>query len=524
MESLRMMARRIQSAVKLGAFGLIVMTTACRDLAVDNENEPDRDRALADALAVESLIAGSFRTWWDIQQGRTTRYVDNMADVQLANALNYGNWDAAHEPRKEVINQPGYQWGYAVEDPFMIQNRALAAVRDGMVMIDGGLQIGVNGADTPRLRAFARLMQGLFTANVALLYDKGWIIDEKTDVPADVRDKKLVAYKDLMTKARSYLAEARQIASTNTFTTPTTWAGQSITSARLIQIANSYEARFMSAVARTPAERAAVDWGRVLTLTQTGVTTDFGVNMDGPNGIWSNGSGLKAASSLGGGIAQRFAGPADQSGKWQAWEKVEPRSRQWFLIETDDRRVHFPNRPDSSGTVLELRRNPQGQQLTANGPERGNWYETPYSTTIYRGISQTNLGFAPDLSVQEMNLLRAEALIRLNRPAEALPLINASRVAKGQLPPVTVNGDQTARCVPRKLSGACGNLMDALIYEKRFETLLLSGGLALFDGRGWGILLKGTPLHFPVPALELNALPLPVYTFGGQSDAQNAAP
>jgi hypothetical protein len=162
--------------------------------------------------------------------------------------------------------------------------------------------------------------------------------------------------------------------------------------------------------------------------------------------------------------------------------------------------------------------------MTANGPERGNWYETPYSTTIYRTISQTNLGFAADLSVSEMNLLRAEALIRLNRPAEALPLINASRVAKGRLPPVTVNGDQTARCVPRKLSGGCGNLMDALIYEKRFETLMLSGGLALFDARGWGILLKGTALHFPVPALELNALPLPVYTFGGQGDTQNAAP
>ena len=50
-----------------------------------------------------------------------------------------------------------------------------------------------------------------------------------------------------------------------------------------------------------------------------------------------------------------------------------------------------------------------------------------------------------------------------------------------------------------------------------------SGGLAYFDARGWGTLLKGTPLHFPVPALELNALPMPIYTFGGQSDAQNAA-
>jgi hypothetical protein len=517
-----MIARSLRQIVRVGLLGLTFLTTACADLLVDNTNEPDRERALADALAIESLISGSFQTWWDIQQGRTTRYLDNMADVQLNNALNYGNWDAAFEPRKELINQPGYQWGYAIEDPFMIQNRALSAIRDGMVMIDGGRQIGTNGADTPRLRAFAKFMQGLFTANVALLYDKGWIVDEKTDTQKNVADKKLVGYKELMTQARAHLNDARTLAGANTFTTPNTWANQAINSALLIRLINSYEARFMTAVARTPADRAAVDWNRVLTLTTTGITADFGVNMDGPNGIWSKGSGLKAVSGQGGGISERFVGPSDQSGKWQAMEKVEPRLRDWFLVETDDRRVHFPNRTDSSGTVIELRKNPQGQLIINNGPERGNWFQTPYATTIYRTLSQTNIGFAADISVKEMNLLRAEALIRLNRAAEAVPLINVSRVAAG-LQPVTVNGDQSARCVPRKLSRACGNLMDALIYEKRWETLLLSGGLAYFDARGWGILLKGTPLHFPVPALELNALPMPIYTFGGQSDATNAA-
>ena len=158
-----MMARTLRQTMKIGVLGLVFMTTACADLLVENTNEPDRERALADALAIESLISGSFQTWWDIQQGRTTRYLDNMADVQLSNALNYGNWDAAYEPRKELINQPGYQWGYAIEDPFMIQNRALSAIRDGMVMVDGGAQIGVNGVDTPRLKAFAKFMPVSYT-------------------------------------------------------------------------------------------------------------------------------------------------------------------------------------------------------------------------------------------------------------------------------------------------------------------------------------------------------------------------
>ncbi|MSR36234.1 MAG: hypothetical protein EXR95_06250 [Gemmatimonadetes bacterium] len=517
-----MTARTLRSSLKVGVLGLLFMTTACADLVVDNTNEPDRNRALSDALAVESLISGSFQTWWDIQQGRTTRYLSNMADVSLNDALNYGNWDAAFEPRKAIINQPGYQWGYAIEDPFMIQNRALSAIRDGVLVMDGGVQIGAAGADTQRLRAFAKLMQGLFTANIALLYDKGWIVDEKSDTQKNVDEKKLVGYKELMTQARAYLAQARTIAAANTFTTPATWAGQAISSAQLIRIANSYEARMMAGVARTPADRAAIDWTQVLTLINTGVTADFGVNMDGPSGIWSKGSGLKATSSLGGGMAERLVGPADQSGKWQAYEKQEPRVRDWFLVETDDRRVHAPGKPDLSGTLLELQKTANGVQVLAQGPARGNWYQTPYTTTLYRTISQTNIGFAPDLSIKEMNLLRAEALIRLNRAAEALPLINATRIPAG-LQPVTVNGDQGARCVPRKVTGVCGNLMDALIYEKRLETLLLSGGAEYFDARGWGILQKGTPLHFPVPALELNSLPMPIYTFGGVG-GQDAAP
>lgn len=510
-----MIPRLLRSPLKVGAIGWMLCTTACADLEVVNVNEPDRDRALSDALAVESLIAGSFRTWWDIQQGRTTRALSSMGDTHLSNANNYGNWDAAHEPRKAIINTPGYQWGYAIEDPFMIQNRALAAVRDGLLVIEGGVQIGANGADTPRLRAFAKLMQGLFTANIALLYDKGWVVDEKTDTQKNVAEKKLVGYKELMAKAQGYLAEVRTIAGQGTFTTPTTWAGTAITNARLIQIANSYEARFMTAVARSPADRQAVDWNRVLTLINAGVTTDFGVNMDGPGGIWSKGAGLKAISGLGGGVHPRLVGPADQSGAWRAWENTEPRLRNWFLVETDDRRIHAPGRPDLSGTLIELQKNPTtGAQIIANGPERGNWYQTPYTTTAWRVISQTNLGFAPDLSVEEMNFLKAEALIRLNRAAEALPIINASR-ANGGLPPATVTGVSGDRCVPRTITGACGDLMATLMYEKRIETLWLSGGLDYFDARGWSTLLKGTPRHFPVPALELNALPLPLYTFGG---------
>src|SRR5687768_11633789 len=65
-----MMHTMRHSWLKVAAVSVTVLIgTACKDLSVANPNEPDRDRALNDALAVESLIAGSFKTWWDMQQG-----------------------------------------------------------------------------------------------------------------------------------------------------------------------------------------------------------------------------------------------------------------------------------------------------------------------------------------------------------------------------------------------------------------------------------------------------------------------
>ena len=121
-----------------------------------------------------------------------------------------------------------------------------------------------------------------------------------------------------------------------------------------------------------------------------------------------------------------------------------------------------------------------------------------------------------------MDFLRAEAYIRLNRAAEALPIINKTRTENGKLPAATVTGVSGDRCVPRTLAGACGNLMDALIYEKRLETLWLSAGLDYFDARGFGILVPGTFIHLPVPAVELTSLQIPAYTFGG--DAGGGSP
>jgi hypothetical protein len=89
-------------------------------------------------------------------------------------------------------------------------------------------------------------------------------------------------------------------------------------------------------------------------------------------------------------------------------------------------------------------------------------------------------------------------------------------VAAG-LRPVDANGPPAGRdCVPRKDNGACGDLFDAIQYEKRIELYPTEGGdITWWDARGWGKLQPGTPFHVPVSGRELISLGLPYYTFGG---------
>lgn len=485
---------------------VIFTMNGCADLDVINPNEPDRARALSQASDVEALIAGTFRTWWDLQQGHAPGPMLSQAAEEVSSAsANHGTGDSGAQPRIPIVNQTGYQWGYPVEDPWLLLNRGLAAIRDGLQSItEGGLEIGPDDRDGPRTQAFAKFMQGLSHGFIALMYDQGFVLDESIEDPNDVQ---LQPYSEVMAAARGYLAEARTIAGQNDFTIPSEWMGASYTSAELVRLAHSYEARFMAQVARTPTERDAVDWNEVLSHVDQGVTEDFGIQRSGPGGIW--GSDFKDSfSGETSGVGLRFLGRADQSGGWQAWEASDPRDKVAFVVDTDDRRISG-DVPESSGKYI------QYLGFTVNEPERGPWFMTYYSPLVYRSLSETDVGFVHELTVEEMEFLRAEAYVRLDQPENALPIINATRVTEGELPPADENGVSGARCVPRTVTGECGDLLYTLHYEKMMETIFLSAGSSYYDSRGFGTLRTGTPLHFAVPAADLETLNLDVYTYGG---------
>jgi hypothetical protein len=65
-------------------------------------------------------------------------------------------------------------------------------------------------------------------------------------------------------------------------------------------------------------------------------------------------------------------------------------------------------------------------------------------------------------------------------------------------------------------------LWDALMYEKRIETYGIEGIIPFADARGWGQLVEGSPIHFPLPARELEVIGKPFYSFGGAGRAGSA--
>ena len=211
-------------------------------------------------------------------------------------------------------------------------------------------------------------------------------------------------------------------------------------------------------------------------------------------------------------------GPADSTDRYKAWLATDVAARRPFQIVTKDRRIHGAAGPATPGKYFGYNQNTIFQE------GRGTYRWSYYYFHRYGTGNSWQQGAQDALTVTEMDLLKAEALIRLNRAGEAVPLINKSRVAKGELPPVTVDGPPNEPgCVPRKANGDCGSLWDALRYEKRVEMVGVDPTVAFFDARGWQTLVANSITQLPVPGRELATLQMQNYTFGGPG-GQSSAP
>jgi hypothetical protein len=506
---------------------LLASAGACADLTVPNLNQPDQSRVVADAGDVETLVANSYLTLFYGYTWQTDLVLSVAAFQHSAMAANLGMVQMSKIPREPINNTTSDAYAATYQEVWYNSYAAIKAAVDGLNATNpsnpDGFEIidETTGANnTPRARAWARFVQGLGHGLLALTYDQAFVYDQGDD-PATLE---LAPYNDVMVEALAMLDSAAAIAAANNFDIPLTWFGNvGMTKADFIKTINGYQAQLRAGVARNSAERNAVNWAAVIadvdaSFQCTGTNCETLTIEADPN-VWIHGTHFYIGfATQAGAWAQTFYflnGMADQSGQYQAWLAKPVLNRTPFLIITPDQR--FPQ----GATATAQAQNP-GDYILYGGTrghvrsDRGSWRWSFYRD--YR-LDDTPGDQGPSVMLhgRVLRLLKAEGLFRTGNLAGAADIINESRVAAG-LNATNAAGLNTS-CVPKLPNGACGNLFEMLKWEKRMENYFFSFAESFTDSRGWDDLYKGTPLHWPVPARELQVLGLPLYTFGGPGGA-----
>lgn len=513
---------------------VLLLGGGCADLDVTNPNEPNRGQALTTAGDIESLVASSYRTWYESvfsDEYSPTLWLSNAAFEHSSMAANFGQLQYGNLPKLPILNdQTDKDYAY-VAGTWYLNYRSLSAISQGLRSIEENDDIRDGIQDPQRLEAFARFVQGLAHGTVALLYDRGYVVDENDEVVSEtgVGDVgELLEYDELMAAALGFLDQAIELSRDADFTIPASWIGEDVPADRLARMASSLKARYRANVARTAAERQAVDWQGVLTDLEGGL--DYAAGEEWLFDYYQFGTGTwnifpttfyQAYYHAWQQGNYMILGMADTSGLYQEWLRQPVSSRtpqlaegEWFLIQTPDAR--FP----SGQTIAEQQEDPgahwvirSSYQAQFSRPDRGTWRWSLYwNQTGWPAVAIQPL---PMISTHEMRLLAAEAHYRLGDTDEAAVLVNVTRTTFG-LDPAPANDS----CVPRLPSGECGDLFEMLKWEKRMMTWgsTFWGASWFFDGRGWDDLYEGTPLHLPIPSEEIVVLAIDggtVYTFGG---------
>lgn len=537
--------------------GALLVAAGCQDLEVTYENTPGTEEALSTPTAVENVIAASFADiWWPRMH---SSFSNNSGDMYNYYPEASGSWARTwsnrglipgQEPRVEFDNGPEAPTVWIPRVTWDGFASGLANANDGLrVILNQDMRIELPDGDgddgdlvdrTDRATAWARLWQGINLGYMALTHDQLAPADETTSIgsPADWEGPNLTPYDEVMPMAIAHIERAIEIAETgDQWVTPDIYVnGQSYDNSQVVEFAHTMIARMLVLVARTPEERAAVDWAKVQHHAERGLTFDFGPELQSGTITsfgWIQRLVLNINNSAIFRVSPRVLGMADVSGNFLEWLATDLDLREGFCIESPDRRAVGPNA--GSGDTPCSDGDP-GSVFTTGpsiiNPDRGTYLESFYLNwrlDNQEGTDWTS-GFAPVAREVENRLYLAEAHLRQGNPGVAADLINESRMAdqvvgsdvyQQDLEPVTADGvPQAEDCVPRARFGAaalgeCGTLMDALLYERTIELMDLDPMRTWMDNRGFGYLPEGQLYHMPVPGRYLVSMEVPIYTFGG---------
>ena len=509
-------------------------------LGVQNKNNPDRLRVLGLPTDVEALASSQYQQVFSAIYNNIAAVELSMMTMSFMNSsglANNGMGPRSGIPRQPIDNANGNT--YAIEN-FRDFRILTAVARTSSDIIARGKQEGFalpgGEANLNRLLGWAHFTYGVSMGYVSMVYDQAGI-PRPTD---GVETPPLEDYDVVNAYALAQLDSAQAYFSRpGTAALPGGWlngpGGAGVSAADFVKLIRTYKARIRAGVARTPAERAAVAWTEVIADATNGITSDFIVHFSPSNGWdhnWMAGT-LHFRDANWHQMTYYIIGMADVSGAYDAWLATPRDARNPFLIITPD--LRFPQ-----GATRAAQNDDRGGQAAPTGGKYfrnrlpgldqsgSGWQNSFYDHYRFRTWSLAErIGPKPYITRAENDMLAAEGYIRTNNIAAAAALIDRTRVPNGlpALTGVVTTATQPvpggSECVPRVPVGptftttACGNILEAMKWEKRMETAYTSYGAWFFDARGWGDLPEGTPIQWPVPVQELNARRLDTYNIGG---------
>lgn len=537
------MAHMIRTFIRGAAVtAALIGAVACNDtdLGVSNPNSGNSARVLGTPNDAEALLGTYYKRWSTGVYGSTTD-LQGMASIQsmMNHSSLANNCMNARTPFSNAANSnaPGNVCAGEQYRLYSFMGEVNRVASTFLSQVKGGLNLGLPGR-TNRDKAFAEFLRGLSIGYAAMMHDSVAIVIEGQGAEDP---GVLIGYKTAGDSA--YAAFQRAIDLTNATTTdnafpisnawipsPTSW-----TKTEFVKLVRSYRARIRANIARTPAERAAVDWAAVVADAQGGITADHLITTNTTTAPINSWRSQFMSFSTWHQMPPFYIGMADTSGTYAAWiaQPVGERganSNAFFMATPDNRfpqgstraaqqadfaitsctaastacKRYFVNRPNGNDAF-------SGAAFGLSNYDHVRFYSWQQNGD---GSGARN-GPTPFMTLAEIDLLQAEGLFRQGNYAAAAALVNKTRVANGKLPAITAFDATTAvpggnACVPKVPVApfnvvACGNLWDALKYEKRIETAYTHYAPWYLDGRGWGELPKDTPLFWAVPYQDLQA-------------------
>jgi starch-binding outer membrane protein, SusD/RagB family len=490
-----------KSILKLQIFiiALSLLTYSCADLDVINENEPDAERALANPSDVMALAGGAFRTWHNIVQeyDGVALAMGVMADHITMSYGNQAMRDLSWEPRINSFNNSlTYAYFGTIREQWQESYSAISSVNLVLNRLYSGMEFGIDGEDTKLVEAFCLLTSGVSHGYLGLVFDKANVIPWDADIAA----LELKPWDEVVAASIALLDEAIAICNANTFDVPVAWfGGQAMNNVSMGKLASSYAARILASSSRTKAHNEALDWGKILTYTQNGITEDFAPKI-GPDYLWYDMYFVYSRYSGWGRADMRIINQMDHSYpsrwpndgvSWTTPSGLDP----------------GPANPVDKRILSDF------EYLASNvfAPDRGYYHFSHYRFKRYDYLTTAlwyGNGIKPSFMAWENKLLQAEALLRTTgNTTGALAILNSPtgpRKVRGEVADITSTNVAT--------------VLRYILDEKDIECFLTGAGIPFYDMRRTDRLQPATLLHFPVPATELEISGLPHYTINAVAD------